>query len=230
MPDNNRKYCPKCGTELNEDANYCSKCGYSFFNTPTENKKHFSVGWIIALLVVGASLFGVVKYEQDFQKEQKQIELYNSCVNAVNDMYSAAAYAEDTCNMIVNVWHDAIYKENDSDTIQYVTNDSGYFYSDFNDALAEYGESDEYTDNVNEIKQYDSEVLKSMKSIRGAEDTGKYSKLVEKVEELYDSYLKFVNLPIYINGSYKSFNEDFENYDNEFFELYRTIPSYFTRS
>lgn len=233
MEDKNIKYCPECGSEIIKDAFYCSNCGYSFVKRKKQKK---SKVWII-LLIIFAFVCGVFYFvNKEIAQEQARIEeetlkenVYHYCVIATYSMLDGAAQSEKICNEICDVWHNSIWKVNNSATDPYTKDNSGYFFDEFDDALNKYSSSDSYISEIKILNDNYSEITRYMSELRNTKIPETLSRMYDEVEELYDLYIDFYNMPIRMDGSYNSFSEDFGNIDNSFMNKYDKVCTYITK-
>ena len=224
MEENNIKYCSKCGATNNINSLYCSSCGESFSNDTSKKKKSFEK--IIPIIIVALFALVLVFNEISVSKQNKEIDFYNTCIDASNEMLEGAKLAETSCNEIVKIWKNSIWKTDDISTNAYTLDDNGYFFEDFNDALSKYVSSSRNKTQINKISTSMNKVASYMETLRNNK-VEKYERLYEDIEELYDIYLKFMNMPIYMNGSLNSFSEDFGDVDDAFSVQYHKVCSYY---
>ena len=220
------KYCEKCGSKNSINSLYCSTCGHSFFEEKEIKKKKSLTKIISLVLVILLALFIVVD-EILVYKQNKEIDFYNTCIYATNEMLNGAKLAEISCNEIVSVWNNCIFSKDDISTNAYTLDDNGYFFKDFNDALNKYVSSSRHSTQTYKINKSLDKTSSYMSVLRNSKVEQKYQRLYDDTEELYDIYLKLMNMPIYINGSLNSFSEDFENVDDDFFNQYNKVCSYY---
>lgn len=144
------------------------------------------------------------KKGEDYQED------YN---NLVYLMYDDAAQTETMCNLIIDVWHNAIYEVSDSETDKY-TKVRGRFVSDFNDALANLYSDDDFSEQLNALIENQQWTREEMKNMTTPPEG--FDKAYNALEEVYRTYLSFTNLVIYLDGSYNSFSDDFGKLDKDF--------------
>lgn len=224
MEEKEIKYCPKCGSENDISSFFCSTCGYNFTEEakPKKSKKKLIIFGIIFAII--AFLVGSEIYVSSYNKK---VDFHNNCINVTYDMLDGAAESETCCNEICNVWHHSIWKVDDTETNQYTLDSNGYFYEDFNDALSSYSSSTRYKNHVTAIQNNYSKVTEIMNELRNSKVPSEYSRLYDDVEDLYDLYIKFCNIPLNMNGSYNTFSDDFKSTDNSFMDKYQKVISYF---
>ena len=228
MEENKIKICPKCGKENEYKAFYCSNCAYDFIEEKPVKKKKGKVGIILAVILsIFVILFiSVGLYVNSLAKEET---FYYNCAMGTYTMIDGAAESEKCCNEILDIWHDCIWQEDDENTSEYTKDVLGNFYEDFNDALNNYSSSDTYKQHVSKIQDNLEEVKGYLNEARKSKIPSKYSKMYDQLEELYELYIEFTNLPIRMNGSYNSFSEDFGRIDDDFIAQYDKVTSYFDK-
>lgn len=133
---------------------------------------------------------------------------------------TGGAKAETVCNLTKQVWHDTIFEEYNSDTVEY-TKTNGVFNDDFNTSLQRLYASDQITEYVDAIKENQADVDALYKKLLNPDD--EFEKCFEEVEAIYSIYYKFTNLAISPAGSLQTYSENFNNYDNDFMEHYNKL-------
>lgn len=217
-------YCTKCGSENRKDAFFCSTCGNSLLNEekPKKSKAKFIIFGIV--FIIAAFIIADEIYVNSYNRK---VDFYNNCLNVTYDMLDGAAESETACNEIVKIWNNCIWKTDDPETNNYTLDSNGYFYDDFNDALSSYISSYKYKSHITRLQDNYSKVLERMNELRKSNVPSEYSRLYDDVEDLYDLYIKFYNLPIAINGSLNSFSDVFHSTDDDFMDKYQKVTSYF---
>lgn len=142
---------------------------------------------------------------------------------AVDAMLSGAADSENCCNLIVQVWNNAIWEREDSATDQY-TRPDGQFVIDFNEALNNlFADSDFYMQ-INNIMENQDTVNSLIGQLKNPPE--EYKEAYKVLSECYDAYRTFTNMAINPTGSLKSFSEDFDVADTEFMHCYHVMEFY----
>lgn len=95
---------------------------------------------------------------------------------------------------------------------------NGKFVEDFNNALSNLYADESFNKKISDISENRSEVMLLMKKLKNP--PRKYNKLYSAIKELYEDYSKFTKFVIDSKGSYNSFSEGFNTYDNELAETY----------
>ena len=85
---------------------------------------------------------------------------------------TGGATAEKTCNMVYDIWKDAIYEDDNAETREYTQGEYGF--RDFNGALSSYFASDEYASDMKSLEENQVNVDKMFRELknppRGCED------------------------------------------------------------
>lgn len=186
-------------------------------NMKEKKKKH--TGLIIFIVIlIGATVigFGVVQ-------NVKKAEYYSDMETISYTMLDGAAKAEDAGNLIKSVWHNAIFEERDAKTDKY-TIENGKFVDDFNDALDNLFEDEEFINSISEIKNNQSESTDLMRKLTSPPK--KYEEAYSVLKVYYDNYLKMTNTVISPSGSLNTFSEDFNSYDTETVDSYQKMKLY----
>lgn len=96
---------------------------------------------IIVLAILVSIIVCIIVNVTSMNNYKKQLE------EVYDDMIWGAEKAEYYCSLESKVWRNCIYEDSSSETDKYTKDEYGYFYSDFNDALASFydGESATYS-------------------------------------------------------------------------------------
>ncbi|WP_258107215.1 hypothetical protein [Christensenella minuta] len=175
-------------------------------------KKILIVVLCVVLIVTLVGCGGTDSYNQ---------KLYEFQMNA----FVGGLIAETTGNMIVNIWHDAIFEEYDDDTKAYAVKEGGYGYNDFNTALALYMATDSYIDNVAAMEENQTKVDAMFRDLKeppkGCEDG------YEIAKDIYDAYEDMVNLAKNPTGSLQTYSPELSDADSAFMNAYDKLNRYF---
>ncbi len=145
---------------------------------------------------------------------------YNHLVSCMLD---DAVLAENMGNLIVSVWHNAIWSMSDEETDQY-TKVNGQFVSDFNHALRNLFNDEEYSKNSSLLSANQNQVRDKMKEMLHPPEG--YENAFKALEELYNAYISFTNTVLRCDGSLESFSNDFGNADKAFNDYYHGAELY----
>lgn len=146
---------------------------------------------------------------EDYQNRYNQL---------VGDILDDAALTERMGNLIINVWHNAIWKNRDEKTDRY-TILGGSFVTDFNDALWNLFNDEDFSENISTLTFHQFLVRDAMKEMLAPPDG--FEKAYSALESLYISYLSFTDIVINCKGSLESFSKDFSDADKDFMQQYQ---------
>lgn len=166
---------------------------------------------ISTLLLIFVLCFGLAACGN---KEYKE-----NLVLAQTTMLNSGAEAEKICNNIKAIWHDAIFKEYNADTIAYTQTELGSWV-DFNKALSEYTKTDEYTSACSKIDKENIEVTRLMKELK--DTPKKYEDAYGILKSMYEEYGNLINL-VDPTGSLNEFSSDFSDSDSAFIKYYKKL-------
>lgn len=238
--------CVECEAELEEGVSICPMCGCPIgtradakdlrtFQQMKEigtsmggkSRKAVVIVAVIVLLIVAAvAAIGIAQYQKKKAAEEtaQQLQEYSENLELVTStMLSGAADSENCCNLIVQVWNNAIWEREDSATDQY-TRPDGHFVTDFNEALNNlFADSDFYMQ-INNIVENQDAVNSLIGQLKNPPE--EYKEAYKALSECYDAYRTFTNMAINPTGSLKSFSADFDAADTEFMHCYHVMEFY----
>lgn len=234
--------CPECKKEISDQACVCPNCGYPLAKLESSvsfsadkpnsdiivskegrNKKIIAIITALLLLaVVAVSIFFFVSKSNAANARKEYISNLSLAREA---MLQGAADAEETCNLINSVWYNAIFKETDSSTDKY-TRKPGFassdkeetFYDDFNVALGNLFDSDEYQNSALKIETSQILVESYMKDLQSPPDDLKTC--YDTLDDMYDEFSALTKLAVNPSGSLESFGESFRDSDSAFMKHY----------
>ena len=228
--------CPNCGRPVHISDEEVKEIKSPQQAEPTKTnihlfkKKSFWIsifGCIILIsgIILGASIYHnkqEEKRQEEYAKQQEEkrqeeyVKAYNGNMKkALSLMLSGTAKAEKAGNLIVGVWHDAIYEENyNAETAKYLTGTS-----DFNEALNNLFSDEDFQKQIDDIKENQNSVDNVMKKLNNPPD--EYRDAYDSLCEYYETYVEFTNLVINPTGSYNSYKSDFNNADSETIIIYK---------
>lgn len=237
-PEPKPRYCEECGKAIeDEEAEVCPNCGCPVKKEDQEaaedapakvevtsvkvNKKtrKIVIG-VVAAVVALVCVVGCVSLVQSSNAEEQAKNEYNTYVDNLKSasakMLDGAAKAESTCNMVNDIWGDAINKKWDSKT-------SKYKASDFNTAISNYYSSTEGKNAVSYIKSNQSEVDELMKKLKNPPDG--MANAYTAVSEYYDAYSKLASLAISPTGNYSNYGNSFGDADDKAISCYKKLET-----
>lgn len=245
-----KERCRECNAALEENMITCPKCGcpVNGDNTPirfeaslqaetTGSKKtHKKLSTIIIvivalLIIVMTAALGIRRYQIERTAHERAAqeaiqysqEYAENLKLATYTMLSGAADAESCCNLICQVWNNAIWQKEDSATDNY-TKPDGYFVDDFNFALENLFADPKFYTQINAIKENQETVTSIIAQLKNPSE--EYKTAYESLSEYYDAYLTFTNLAINPSGSLNTFSEDFDAIDEKCLHCYQVMVFY----
>ena len=166
----------------------------------------------------------IQRVEEEKRNSAQLAEDYQNRYNRlVRDILDDAALAERMGNLIISVWHNAIWKNRDDETDRYTILD-GSFVSDFNDALWNLFNDEDFSGDVSALAYHQFLIRDTMKEMLEPPDG--FENALNALESLYISYLSFTNIVINCNGSLESFSKDFSDADKDFMQQYHIAELY----
>lgn len=244
--ESNKIFCVKCGAEILANHAFCPNCGHKVgaklelesgsekaeatgAGTTKKSRKTIAIVTvaIVAILIIALGTVGMVQVHK--KKEAAKIEEINkkyvaNLENATFFMLTGAADAESCGNLIVKVWQNAIYEDEDDETDKY-TMENGQFVSDFNDALHNLFVDSSFVSKVNDVKDNQDEVISLMKELK--EPPEEHKDAYDSVKELYDAYIALTNLATDPTGSLQTYSPALRDADSEFMKYYEATKLYF---
>ena len=163
----------------------------------------------------------LIEEQKEAERSAAQYQVkYNQLVS---DMLHNSVEIENQGNLIVQVWNNAIYNKDDVSTDKF-TKVNGQFVSDFNDALSNLFNDQEFLDNTSEITEKNYQIRLDMKDMTNPPDG--YENAYQALKEYYECYLKFYNTVINCEGSLNSFSEKFGETDSECISKFNSAELY----
>lgn len=243
IPDEKR-HCVECGSELEEGMEECPKCGCPIDDLPEHNfnekpqkvevtgvkvtkKTKIIIGIVVALLIViGATVFGISQYQKQKAEEEyaQRMEEYSDNLKlATVEMLKGAEDAESSANLIKQVWHNSIFKEEDDETDEY-TRPYGGFLSDFNEALENLYSDSSFSNKINSIKDNQEEVNGLMKKLKNPPD--EYKDAYDAISDFYDAYIALTNCATNPTGNLQTYSSTCNDADNNALNAYKAMKLY----
>lgn len=232
--DENKIKCEECGTLINCNAELCPNCGCPVkvtvqkkeneLKVKKRRKKAVKITVILILIVaiITAVIFSAIQIF-NIRKEEASDAYRFSLKTTLNTILDGGIDSEKCGNLVINVWHNSIWKESDVETDKYTMKD-GVFYDDFNDALqALYADSD-FMVLVDSVEQNQDEVGRYMRDLKNPPED--FAEAYDEIKELYDEYLTLSNMCIDPNGSLQTYSEKFNDADTRVSNSYEKVKSY----
>lgn len=186
------------------EENIYSICG----EAETKRKRKIRVIVLIAVIAIAlivAAVLGIV-----LGRRAESEAYYTDMETAFATMLAGATQAENTGNLIISVWHNAIWEERDAETDPY-TMENGDFVADFDIALGKLFADPDFKANQSVIQANRDDVWKRMQALQDPPE--EYEKAYAALCDLYDQYWNLTRMAIDSSGSYSSYTEAFGDYD-----------------
>lgn len=234
--------CPQCNFDLSNQAlSVCTECGCTYANmeacpqcgcpkpvatakAPKKKRKGIIIA-VTAIVLVVALVFSLILV--GIQKIKEEV-YYSKMEEVTYAMLDSAADTETAGNLIVSVWHNAIYEVTDKETDKFTKvkdKYSGeYFVDDFNTALDNLFSDSEFSNDIQQIKNERAEITACMKEL--TDPPKKYKEAYQALKEYYDNYMKFTDTVISCDGSLNSFSEEFGDYDDKTVDAFNKMTFY----
>jgi hypothetical protein len=233
--------CPECKKEVSGKAKACPFCGYPF-GSSDEIKKAFqqveiaSVNiqpkdpakmkkiyfGIIAVIILAIAIIAIILVNSKVNYKNK----FNSYIDNLNYVMTitleGGSKAENLSNLTAKVWHNAIYKESDSETNKYTFKNYSWV-TDLNIALSNLYSDSNTMQTISSIDAYQKLVEAKMKEFQNP-PIG-LEKCYETVTKLYNAYTGLTDLAINPTGSYISFTTSKTEIINNFLELFKELKT-----
>ena len=169
--------------------------------------------------------------EEKEKAEQKEKEIakqkaddYQVAYNTlVSYMLDDAVSAESIGNLIVKVWHNAIWSTADEETDKFTKKD-GKFVTDFNDALRALFVDADFSKKCSDLAANQMRIKNEMKNMLTPPEG--YENAFKALENMYNSYITFTNIVLDCNGSLESFSNDFGEADEDLIQKYHSAELY----
>lgn len=235
--------CFQCGCPVETDVRVMMPVDSRQMGATGSNKVNGETKKITAVVVIVVVLITIaigilchqakkvteeaIRFSQEKEVEAentRRSQEYAANLQLVTDtMLSGAVDAENCCNLIVEVWNNAIWEKEDDVTDRY-TRPDGYFVEDFNEALDNLFADSEFCLQIDSIMENQRTVNSIVGQLKNPPE--EYKSAYESLSEYYDAYLTFTNLAINPTGSLNTFSEDFSDADTEFIHCYHLMEFY----
>lgn len=174
--------------------------------------------YLIILLIVLLTIGGIFYID----KSVKEINYRNDFDDIVYSIAECSDDMIDTLNMISKIWYNALFKKADEETDVYTKNEKGYFYSDFNDAVANYYDSEQYLTSIEKIKNQVNKIYSLTKRLQ--DPPKKYSQAYADFATYYEYFTKLKSITYSQSGmTYEEFTDEYiplsENVINQFYKM-----------
>lgn len=240
--------CEECGSEMPMELETCTNCGCPLPKTkePVEDaaqkvevtavnlqmkkstKKYIVTAAIAVIAIVALALLAVsIKNKKAADAYANNVAAYSANLEKASyTMLLSAAKAEEAGNLIKLVWNNSIHEVSDSKTNKYTKtkNGTGWFHSDFNDALGSLFSDKDFKSTVNQIETAQNEAANIMKSLKNPPE--EYEDAYDAVKDYYEAYITLTNMVTNPNGSLQTYSSGFNNAVSEFMKCYNALDLY----
>lgn len=184
------------------------------------------IGTVLAILIAGGiTAFGVTQYQKHREAEeysQRVEDYYDDLESVTYTMLDGAAEAEESGNLIKQVWYNAIYKKEDEATDKYTRQKN--ILLNFNTALENLFADSSFSQGISNIKDNQKTVNKLMKKLKNPPD--EYKDAYEAVSKLYDAYISLTNCVTDPSGSLQTYSGTFNDADTNTANAYNAMKLY----
>ncbi len=151
-------------------------------------------------------------------------EYLSNLQSLCDDILSAAADTEDAAELIHDVWYNCIYEERDINTDKYTLKYSKEFYDDFNDALSNLFDDNDFSAKLLLIRLQRDSIDVQMKKLMDPPD--EYKIVFDDVRDFYESFRDLTEFVLNPKGSLSSYTSDYNRADNELLKYYNRVKLY----
>ena len=159
-----------------------------------------------------------------------QYDVYNYGINLHNAAYyimTSSEKLEDAGIQFLTVWNNSLFEIQDDETDKFtrVTRDeTGAFYSDFNDALDLLVADKDYQRTIRQAEEARSEASELMGKLTNP--PRRYEEAYRNIKTLYSDYMAFYNIVVNPSGNYSSYSDKFEQARDKLLEVYYSVSMY----
>lgn len=229
--------CPECRREISDKVKACPHCGYPIENISASNtndatartvettlsqrkdikvdkssmKKKLIIIFVLILIITAFLIQNANARYNDYI--DNLILMANSSISGINDSITQI-------NLTFNVWHNAIFKNDDSKTDKY-TRPNGDWVGDFNEALANLFSDDDTKTTISNISTNQNIVKEIWRQLQNPPKG--MERCYNIAENLYESYYAFTDSVISPSGSYNSYEDETTVYLDDFNKYFRQL-------
>lgn len=176
---------------------------------------------ILIITAVCATLYSMTIQKEKAEKQYK--DSFNAYVDSLVDAEASMLYGESVsaklCDMVSNVWNDAIYKNYRDSTYAYTHPDDKYV--DFNTALYNLYADTSTSEKVKDITTNKDRVDIIMRQLQNP--TEEFKACYNTITELYVEYSSITGMSIKLSGSFTSYNNDINTTRSAFMDAYNKL-------
>lgn len=212
--------CPKCKNEIQEDFSVCPYCGLNLYKKKSSSSKlvlSIIIGIVVAVVVLAvgwAVLSSAIR--RDYLDSVRSCEY---------DMSKGMIQAEDAYNIIVSVWHNSIFMNDDPNTDMFTKDENGQFFGDFNDAMRKLFDDESFQKRLNLLNDNKAKVEEQMRSL--SNPPGGLESLHADMLDVYVEYYTMIDLVLDPKGNYESYTSKFKEADEKSVEKQKRLSLYY---
>lgn len=173
---------------------------------------------VIIAIAILAVAFGVTN-NLKIQKK-KSVESYGDNLSSIDEtMLNGASYAETTGAMIHDIWYDSVFENHRSETSNYISGTT-----DFNGAIENYRESDEYKKASKLIEKSIDKANDLMKKLKNPPD--EYQDAYDDLKKYYNDFISFTDLALNPTGSLTTYTDSYNSLDSKVSSDHKSFQIY----
>ncbi len=212
--------CPKCESELQDDFSVCPYCGLQLYKKKSGSSK---LVWAIIIgIVIAAIILAIGKSVLSAASRQEYMDAVQSCGY---DMNQGMMQAEDAYNIIVSVWYNSIFNNEDPETDRFTKDKNGRFYDDFNDALGNVFADESFKKRLFLLNENKEKVEEKMRGLNNPPSG--LENLHANALDVYQEYDILINSVLDPKGNYESYTSKFKDADESAAEKLKRLSMYF---
>lgn len=229
-----KRICSECGTELENGATVCPRCGRLVEDATSliekgknlqispKTKKLFVCSISAIVIVTIIILLGM--QVQKHNKVQNYNDYWESLQTTAILMLDSAADAEECGNLLENVWYNAINEIEDDVTDKYTrVGDNGIFRRDPTMAVNNLIYDTEYSAKIENIKDDQETARTLLNELASPPDEYECEKAYDALLEFYNAYLDLTNIVIQPSESLYVFSAYFDSAISNTSDCYKTL-------
>lgn len=187
------------------------------------SKKKKAIIIILIIAILAAS--GFLVYQKKAKEAEKE-KYVKQVSGAAALMYLDIFAVDRVCEKIIDVWHNSVFKTEDSATDKYTRKNDGQgaFYDDFNDAISNLYKDESFLKDKNSVSSGRDLVATMMKS--AANPPSEYKGAYDALCNLYSAYLDLTNLALTPQGTLISYTNSYNTTASSFMTYYKLVEMY----
>lgn len=229
-PDVNAEECTSAGGQADDSQSDLAQANFS--QAEKEEKHHFA-GWShkkLAILIAACTgaavliLILAVSGMRHMQAIAQEKQYEEALQTAADDIIQSGNDAEYAADLIYSVWYNCIYEEDDILTDRYTKDSYGYFYDDFNDALASLMYDDDFEKKTSQLETDRKKIQREMKALKNSPK--EYREACTSVKALYNAYLDLQDCATDPTGSLSTYSNEVNSAESKFSRCSKDVEMY----